>query len=54
MRAAIITPAIHDPERPFGAERLFAGLVAAFQNKVETDWIQVPVSEKRWEGILQG
>jgi glycosyltransferase involved in cell wall biosynthesis len=54
MRAAIITPAIRDPERPFGAERLFAGLVTAFQNKVEADWIQVPVSEKRWESILQG
>ena len=54
MRVAIITPAIHDPERLFGAERLFSGLVGAFQSKTQTDWIQVPVSEKRFEGILQG
>ena len=54
MKVAIVTPAIPDPEHLFGAERLFAGLVAAFQSKVQADWIQVPVSEKRWEGILQG
>ena len=53
MRVAIVTPAIHNPERLFGAERLFAGLVEAFQAKAQADWIQVPVSEKRWEGILQ-
>ncbi len=54
MKVAIVTPAIPDPEHLFGAERLFAGLVAAFQSKVQADWIQVPLSEKRWEGILQG
>ena len=54
MKVAIVTPAIDNPERPFGAERLFAGLVGAFQRKAAADWIQVPVSEKRWEGILQG
>jgi glycosyltransferase involved in cell wall biosynthesis len=54
MRVAIVTPAIHDPTRLFGAERLFAGLAAAFQKKALTDWIQVPISEKRWEDILQG
>jgi glycosyltransferase involved in cell wall biosynthesis len=54
MRVAIITPAIHDPERLFGAERLFSGLVGAFQSKAQADWIQVPISEKRLEGILQG
>lgn len=54
MKVAIVTPAIHNPERLFGAERLFAGLVAAFQTKAQTDWIQVPTGERRWEGILQG
>jgi glycosyltransferase involved in cell wall biosynthesis len=54
MRVAIVTPAIHDSARLFGAERLFAGLAGAFQNKALADWIQVPISENRWEGILQG
>jgi len=54
MKTAIVTPAIHDPERLFGAERHFLGMVQAFKRQVETDWIQVPVSEARWETILQG
>ncbi len=53
MKTAIITPAIHDPQRLFGAERHFLGLVRAFQRKVETEWIQVPLSEARWETILE-
>ena len=54
MKTAIITPAIHDPQRLFGAERHFVGMVQAFQRHVDTDWIQVPLSEARWESILQG
>jgi glycosyltransferase involved in cell wall biosynthesis len=54
MKTAIITPAIHDPERLFGAERHFLGMVQAFKRSVDTDWIQVPISEARWETILQG
>jgi glycosyltransferase involved in cell wall biosynthesis len=54
MKTAIITPALHDPERLFGAERHFVGMVQAFQRQVETDWIQVPLSESRWETVLQG
>jgi glycosyltransferase involved in cell wall biosynthesis len=54
VKTAIITPAIHDPERLFGAERHFLGMVQAFKRQVETDWIQVPISEARWETILQG
>jgi glycosyltransferase involved in cell wall biosynthesis len=54
MKTAIVTPAIHDPERLFGAERHFLGMVQAFKRQVDTDWIQVPISEARWETILQG
>ncbi len=54
MKTAIVTPAINDPERLFGAERHFLGMVQAFKRQVETDWIQVPVSESRWETLLQG
>ena len=54
MKVAIITPAIEDRSRLFGAERHFLGMVQAFEQKVETDWIQVPISEARWEGVLQG
>ncbi len=53
MRVAVITPAIQDPHRLFGAERHFVGMVEAFRNKVDTDWIQVPVSEASWNGVLQ-
>lgn len=54
MRVGVVTPAIHNPEQLFGAERLFAGLIAAFQREVSTDWIQVPISERLWEDVLQG
>ncbi|MGA2904215.1 MAG: glycosyltransferase family 4 protein [Candidatus Korobacteraceae bacterium] len=54
MKVAIITPAVHDPECLFGAERHFLGMVQAFKRHVDTDWIQVPISEARWETILQG
>ncbi len=54
MKTAIITPAIHDPERLFGAERHFVGMAQAFKRQVETDWIQVPLSEARWDTVLQG
>ncbi len=54
MKAAIITPAIADPNRLYGAERHYAGMVQAFRNKVETEWIQVPISEYNWEAVLQG
>jgi hypothetical protein len=53
MKIAVVTPAIQDPERLFGAERHFIGMVDAFQKRVETDWIQVPVNEATWEGVLQ-
>jgi glycosyltransferase involved in cell wall biosynthesis len=53
MKIAIITPAIQDPKRLFGAERHFVGMVQAFKQRVETEWIQVPISEARWETILQ-
>ena len=42
MKTAIVTPAINDPERLFGAERHFLGMVQAFKRQVDTDWIQVP------------
>lgn len=54
MKVAIVTPAIADRERLFGADRHFVGMVNAFKRKVDTDWIEVPVSELTWEGILQG
>jgi glycosyltransferase involved in cell wall biosynthesis len=53
MKTAIITPAIADPNRLYGAERHFVGMVEAFRKKVETEWIQVPVSEYNWELVLQ-
>src|ERR1039457_6364895 len=53
MKVAIVTPAIHDPNRLFGAERLFLGLVQAFERRTEADWIQVPVHEGSWKGVLQ-
>ena len=54
MKAAIITPAIVDPNRLYGAERHYYGMVQAFRSKMETEWIQVPVSEYNWEAVLQG
>lgn len=54
MRVALVTPAIQDPERLFGAERHFVGMVQAFQERVPTDWIQLPISEATWDDILQG
>ncbi|HKD84625.1 MAG TPA: glycosyltransferase [Terriglobales bacterium] len=54
MKVAIVTPAIHDTERLFGAERHFVGLVQAFKEKVDTDWLQVPVSEACWQSVLEG
>jgi hypothetical protein len=53
MKAAIITPAVQDRERLYGAERHFLGMVEAFRRKVDTDWMQVPMSEARWETILE-
>jgi glycosyltransferase involved in cell wall biosynthesis len=53
MRIAIVTPEIQSRERLFGAERLFVGLVDAFQQKVDTDWIRIPVSERTWDDVLQ-
>src|SRR5664279_2710716 len=53
MKVAIVTPAIQDPERLFGAERLFAGLVDAFQRRYDTDWIQVAISEATWDDVLR-
>jgi glycosyltransferase involved in cell wall biosynthesis len=54
MKVAIITPAIHDAERLFGAERHFLGMVQAFQRHVDTEWIQLPISEASFETILRG
>ncbi len=53
MKVAIITPAVQDPEHLFGAERLFSGMVRAFQRTLDTDWIQVPMIERTWETVLQ-
>ncbi len=54
MKVAIVTPAIHDPNRLFGAERHFLGMVQAFKRHVDTDWIQIPISEASFETILRG
>ncbi len=54
MKAAIITPAIADPNRLYGAERHYVGMVQAFQKKVETEWIQIAATEYNWEAVLQG
>jgi len=54
MKVAIITPAIYDANRLFGAERHFIGMVNAFKRHADTDWIQVPVSEASFETILRG
>jgi glycosyltransferase involved in cell wall biosynthesis len=53
MKIAVVTPAIRDPERLFGAERHFAGMVNAFRERVDTEWVQVPVDESTWEAVLQ-
>ncbi len=53
MKTAIVTPAIHDPEHLFGAERLFFGLVQAFKQHADVDLIQLPVVERSWETVLQ-
>lgn len=53
MKVAIITPALHDPNRLFGAERLFLGMVQAFQRNVDTDWIQLPIGEVSFDTILR-
>ena len=54
MKTAIITPAIANPDCLYGAERHYVGMVQAFRKKVDTEWIQVPVSEYNWETVLQG
>lgn len=54
MKVAIVTPNIADPGRLFGAERLFAGLVEAFQRRYDADWIQVAISEATWDDVLRG
>jgi glycosyltransferase involved in cell wall biosynthesis/GT2 family glycosyltransferase len=54
MKTAIITPAITNPEHLYGAERHYVGMVQAFRKRVDTEWIQVPVSEYNWETVLQG
>src|SRR5664279_5484843 len=53
MKVAIITPAIQDPDRLFGAERHFLGMVEAFQRRYDTDWIPVNVSEANWDDVLR-
>jgi glycosyltransferase involved in cell wall biosynthesis/GT2 family glycosyltransferase len=53
MKVAIVTPAVQDPERLFGAERHFLGMVNAFEQKVDTTWMPVPLSEATWEDVLQ-
>ena len=53
MKVAVVTPAIQNPNRLFGAERHFVGMVAALQQAADADWIQVPVGEASWEGIQQ-
>jgi glycosyltransferase involved in cell wall biosynthesis len=53
MKVAIVTPAIQDPGRLFGAERLFAGMVEAFQRRYDTDWIEVAISEATWDDVLR-
>jgi glycosyltransferase involved in cell wall biosynthesis/GT2 family glycosyltransferase len=54
MKTAIITPAVVNPKHLYGAERHYVGMVQAFRKKVDTEWIQVPVSEYNWETVLQG
>ena len=54
MKTAIITPAIQNPGQLYGAERHYVGMVQAFRKKVDTEWIQVPVSEYNWDAVLQG
>jgi glycosyltransferase involved in cell wall biosynthesis len=53
MKVAVVTPAIQDPNRLFGAERLFAGLVEAFQRRYDTDWVQVAINEATWDDVLR-
>jgi glycosyltransferase involved in cell wall biosynthesis len=53
MKVAVVTPAIQDPERLFGAERHFAGMVNAFCTRYDTDWKQVPISEATWDDVLR-
>ena len=54
MKIAIITPAIPDGSRLFGAERHFLGMVQAFRQAVDADWLEVSINESRWETILEG
>jgi glycosyltransferase involved in cell wall biosynthesis len=53
MKIAVVTPAIQDPQRLFGAERHFAGMVNAFRARYDTDWKQVPISEATWDDVLR-
>jgi glycosyltransferase involved in cell wall biosynthesis len=53
MRVAIVTPSVQDPHRLFGAERHFVGMVDAFRQQVDTDWIQVPINETDWDNVLR-
>lgn len=53
MKLAVVTPAIVDPQRLYGAERHYVGMVQALRKKVDTEWIQVPVSEYDWDSVLR-
>jgi len=53
VKIAIVTPAIQDPDRLFGAERHFLGMVEAFQRRHDTEWIQVAVGEVTWDDVLR-
>jgi glycosyltransferase involved in cell wall biosynthesis len=53
MRVALVSPAISNPARLYGAEKYFVGLYEALRRCADVDWLQVPVSEATWEDVLR-
>ena len=53
MKIALISPTSPVQGRLFGAERLIRGLHDALSKRCEVDWIEVPVSEATWDGVLE-
>jgi len=53
MKVAILSPVVSDSGQLYGAQRHILGMTQAFRRAADATLIQVPVSETRWESILQ-
>jgi len=54
MKVAILSPVVSDSDQLYGAQRHILGMTQAFRRAVDTTLLQIPISEARWETVLQG